>query len=106
MELLFFAIHKNLLALQVRRDSKVIIDWALDKHDIHSVELEHWLCRVKDLFRQLNSLSFQHVYREYNVLADDLSKRAIGLGTNMIYWQEYSEGSMIDSGSLNSIEFY
>lgn len=98
--LLFFAIHKKFLALQVRGDSKAIIDWALNKHEIHSVELEHWLSRVKDLFRQFSYLSFQHVYSEYNALADDLSKRAISLGIGAIHWEEYSENSMIDSGSL------
>ena len=83
--LLFFAILKNLLALQVRGASTVIIDWVLGKHVIHSVELENWLCRVKDIFKHFISLSFQHVYREYNALAHDLSKRAIGLGTCVIY---------------------
>ena len=98
--LLLFAILKNLLALQVRGDSKEINDWALGKHDIHSIIMMHWLRRTKDLFRFFSFLSFQHVYREYNVLADELSKKAIGLGSKVIHSQKYTKGYMTDSGMI------
>ena len=76
----------NFQTLHVRGDSKVVIEWAKGNYDIHSVELEHWLRKMKDLIRQFSTLSFQHIFREYNTLADGLSKRAIGIGFNVIYW--------------------
>ena len=99
--LLFFAIHKNIHDLHVRGDSKVIVDWALGKHIIHSIDLERCLFQVKDIFGHFSSLTFQHVYREFNSLADELSKRAIGLGVGWLFFEEHIEGDLTDSGSLN-----
>ena len=39
--LLFFAKYKNFMSLQIRVNSKVIIDWAMNKHAIQSVVLKH-----------------------------------------------------------------
>ena len=39
--LLFFAKYKNFPSLQIRGDFKVIIDWAMNKHEIHLVVLKH-----------------------------------------------------------------
>ena len=66
--------------LQILGDSKVIIDWDLDKHQIHVIDLEHWMTQVKALKAQFKSLMFQHIYREFNMEADDLSKKAMGIG--------------------------
>ena len=74
--LIYFSIHKNIPGLLVLGDSKVIVDWALGLHNIHIVDLEHWLGWVKDLFGIFSSLTFQHVYCENN-LADCIFKRFI-----------------------------
>ena len=78
--LLYFASKRNIYDMQVMGDSRKIVDWALGIHNIHSMELYHWSSRVKGLFCLFNILHFHHIYREYNSLADDLSKRDIGLG--------------------------
>lgn len=78
----------------------MIIDWALDKHIIHIVDLENWLVRVKALVSHFRVLTFQHIYREYNMVADDLSKKAMGIGTGMIFWEEFKEEFLMESGSL------
>ena len=98
---MFFAIHKNVRDLHVQGDSKVIVEWALGKHSIHSLDLEHWLLRVKELLELFSSLTFHHVYREFNLLADDLSKKAIGLGPGCILWEEHKEATLTNLGSLN-----
>ena len=72
----------------------------MNKREIHSVVLKHWLTRFKAFFRYFRSLTFHHIYKEFNELASDLSKRAIGLGTGFIRWEEYSGNLMTDSGSL------
>ena len=47
--LLFFAHEKDLLSLTILGDLKVIVDWANDIHLLHTIELHHWIKRVKDL---------------------------------------------------------
>ena len=47
--LLFFSKQRMITYLQILGDSKVIIDWALDKHQIHVIDLEHWMNRVRAL---------------------------------------------------------
>ena len=89
--LLYFVIHKNIQDFHVWGNSKVIVDWALGKHIIHSMDLKHWLLWVEELFGHFSSLTFQHVYREFNSLADELSKRAIGLGAGQIFREEHIE---------------
>ena len=99
--LLLFACTRNILQLQVMGDSMVIVDWALGIHNIHSVDLAHWLSRVKGIFRCFNSVSFQHIYREHNSLAAELSKKAIGLGGGLIFWEDFAKGFSIDSSIVN-----
>ena len=82
-------------------DSKVIIDWALEKHMIHVIDLKHWMNRVKALKAQFRVLQFQHIYREFNIEADVLSKRAMGIGTCMIFWEQYMGDSPMSSGTLD-----
>ena len=82
-------------------DSKVIVDWALGIHNIHSVDLAHWIFHVKGIFRRFNGLSFHHIYREHNYLADEISKKAIGLGGGLIFWEDFAKGFSIDFGIVN-----
>ena len=82
-------------------DSKVIVDWSFDVYSIHSVGLFHWLGRVKRLIGLFNNLSFQHIYKDFNSLVDDLSKQAIGIEEGSITWEELSDGVLIDSGYLS-----
>ena len=99
--LLHFALHKNYQTLHVHEDSKVIIEWVKGIYYIRFVELEHWLIRTKFLIKQFNSLSFQHIYREFNSLVDDLSKRAIVPRFKKICWWEFLDDALIESGTLS-----
>ena len=82
-------------------DSKVIVDWAMEAHSIQSVDLFHYIGRVKRLFGHFINLSFLHIYREYNKLAAGISKQDIGLKGGMIAWEEHSEGCLTDSGQMS-----
>lgn len=83
--LLFFANQRMITDLQILGDSKFIIDWALDKHQIHVINLDHWMNWDRTLKEQFRSLMFQHIYREFNREADDLSKQAMGIGSGRIF---------------------
>ena len=58
------------------------------------------MIRVKALMSQFKVLHFQHIYREFNMEADDLSKKALGIGTNLIFWEEYKGESLRSSGTM------
>ena len=64
------------------------------------MDLEHWLSRTKELIGQFSTITFQHIFRDFNTVEDDLSKKAIGTGFRNIFWQEFIDSSLIDSGSL------
>ena len=81
MGLTFFAKCREISLTQVMGDSREIVDWALDLHTIHSISLSHWPRRVRRLMDFSPFLTYSHIYREFNSLADDMSKKAIGIGT-------------------------
>ena len=47
--LLYFASLRMVPNLKILGDSKFIIDWMLEKHHIHVIELDHWMIQVKSL---------------------------------------------------------
>ena len=61
--------------IQIFGDSKIIIDWDVDIHHIHSSYLSPWLRRVKMLIDSFQGLDFSHIFREQNEKVDDLSKK-------------------------------
>jgi ribonuclease HI len=70
----FVSIHR----LRVLGDSKVIIEWMSNKSRLQVSALEGWKNRIKDLIKRFQSISFHHVYRNFNSEADVLSKHALG----------------------------
>ena len=60
--LLFFSYEKDLFSLTILGDSKVIVDGAYDIHILHTIELHHWIKRVKDLIICFHHISFSHIY--------------------------------------------
>jgi ribonuclease HI len=88
--LLLFAIEKGCRALQVFGDSLVIINWA---NGIHRCKISHLLplhedvLRIKSLF---DNISFSHIYRERNQLADRLSKEAMQLAYGLWHVSEHT----------------
>ena len=73
--LLLFVVDQGCIS-QVFGDSLVIINWAIGVHSCHVSRLLPMLedvLRIKSLF---DSISFSHIYRERNQLADGLSKEA------------------------------
>jgi hypothetical protein len=83
--LLLFSIEQGCRTLQVFGDSLVIINWINEKHRCQVSRLLPLLedvIRIKNIF---DTISFSHIYRERNQLADRLSKEA----TQLDYGQWY-----------------
>ena len=60
--------------IHIYGDSKVVIDWANEKSTIRAPHLQHLLAKIQTLKLKFRWISFDHVYREFNMEADDLSK--------------------------------
>ena len=73
-----------------------------DTRDIslHSLSLDHWIRRVRNLIAKLDHIYFKHMYMEYNVGVDKLSKKSIGNMDGCISFEEYRDGVIQNYGSL------
>ena len=58
-------------------DSQVIINWAKGITALSPPELLHWCRESQKLLKSFKDLSIIHIYREYNGIADRLSKQAL-----------------------------
>jgi len=88
--LLLFTVEQGCRSLQVFGDSLVIINWDIGVHGCHVSCLLPMLedvLRIKILF---DSISFSHIYRERNQLADGLSKEASQLTFRQWYNREHT----------------
>jgi hypothetical protein len=63
--------------IHVLGDSKVVIDWLLNKGRLQVSALEGWKTRIKALSKYFLSISYQHIFRDFNVEANKLSKLAL-----------------------------
>jgi hypothetical protein len=61
----------------VKGDLMIVIDWLRDKGRLHVISLEFWKDRLVDLTKLFQHISFEHVYREDNSEANNLSKQAL-----------------------------
>lgn len=91
--LLLFACHLYLERIWVIGDSKVLIDHMNQKAAINLGSLAQWMDRITILKRSYSYISFHHVYREKNTVADSLSKKGLeGVFGEMHYQLVISNG--------------
>lgn len=76
-------------SIQIFGDSKLIINWAMGTHHCTILRLIPLLDEIFLIKRHCDFISFTHVYREKNSIADQLSK----------------EGSQLQEGEAISINF-
>ena len=75
--------------------------WTTNAH-ISPGSLTHWLYRIEDLKKVFSSVSFHHIYREKNQIADDLSKQGLMAKQGVIFYQFHNEGLQAE-GSISII---
>jgi ribonuclease HI len=88
--LILFVVEQGCRTLQVFGDSLVIINWTNGIHRCHVsrfLPLLEDVLHIKSLF---DSISFSHIYRERNQLADRLSKEATQLAFGQWYVEEHT----------------
>eukprot|EP00253_Pinus_taeda_P020940 PITA_20940 len=74
--IIHFAIQKHCSHLQLFGDSKIVCNWLNDASHCHAFSLRHILDEAKRLTASFESFVCQHIYREQNTIADQLSKEA------------------------------
>jgi hypothetical protein len=89
---LMLASHLSFHRLQVLGDSKVVIDWLSNRGRLQSSTIEGWKSRIKDLIKSFHAISFEHIYREFNVEVDHLSKLALREPEGRITFYQWING--------------
>jgi len=91
-ESLILATRLGILDLHVMGDSKIVIDWLNGIGSIQVANLDSWKDRILDLIPYFRSVTFAHVYREINMEADRLSKKALFTSQGHIAYSQWNEG--------------
>ena len=84
--------YLSLHRLQVMGDSRVVIDWLLNKSRLQVCPVEGWKTRIKDLIKLFQSINFEHIFRNYNMEANLLSKQTLDEPEGIIYYYHWSNG--------------
>jgi hypothetical protein len=98
--LLTFALRKHFLELMVVGDSKVVLDWFVGKSQLNALNLQPWMKKILDIKHSFAWLQCFHVHRQFNALADSLSKSALGCPVGWLFYEEIIEDSVVCSGSF------
>ena len=76
-ETLSLAVRLNLDVLHVIRDSKIIIDWLMEKGRLQVASLFDYTDRINRLKLSFRKIHFTHVFKELNMEAHYLLKLAL-----------------------------
>jgi ribonuclease HI len=94
--LLLFVVEKGCKTLQVFGDSLLVINWVNRVQICHISRLVPILEEVMRIITAFDSISFSHIYREWNKLADRLSKEASQLDYGSWHISEQSTGGSFE----------
>ena len=73
--------------LQVAGDSKMVIGWELQGFNLQVRSLNGWKWKIRSLQVQFDEIKFLHMYREFNILPDRLSKHSLEVDEGTIFFE-------------------
>ena len=79
-------------------DSMVIISWVNGLSALEIATLKHWCDDINTMRQLVPPVSFNHIFREHNMLADSLSKMALNLEVGSGHFIETLDGKVIEDG--------
>ena len=82
----------------IHGDSMVIISWINELSALDLPSLIHWCEDIKYMKRLAPQVNFMHTFREHNMLADSLSKKAVNLNIGLALFTIYLDGQAIEDG--------
>lgn len=77
--------------LQVMGDSKLLMNWANGKNRIKNLGWSPIMYRVSKVKIQFIEISLTHIFREFNLQADSLSKDALLMHEGILSEQEFKD---------------
>ena len=86
--------------LRIYGDSLVIINWENGTTSLSPPNIYHWCRDIRKLCSCFLDLSFFHIYREYNQLADRLSKKALTLAPITTDCSEFFDGHLVSHDKI------
>jgi ribonuclease HI len=89
---LVLAVRLSVSDLHVLGDSKTIIDRLNRKGDLRVANLDAWKDRIEEIYPEFRSISFEHIFKEANEHADQLSKKALLSCRGRIAYNLWVEG--------------
>ena len=81
-------------------DSMVVISWVNRWSTLNIPTLKHWCDEIFTMLHLLPTVAFNHTFREHNMLADELSKKALSLDMGSGHFSEYLNGKHIGDGEI------
>ena len=81
-------------------DSMVIISWVKRLSALEIPSLKHWCDEIFSMLLLVPPVTFNHIFREHNMLADGLSKKALNLELGKGHFTETMDGKVIGDGHL------
>jgi ribonuclease HI len=86
--LLTLASRLSILEIHILGDSNIIIEWLKGKGHLQVAALECWKDRIRETIKLFWKISFAHIYRVNNKVADNLSKFALSQAPGrIVYYQ-------------------
>jgi hypothetical protein len=77
------------------------MNWILVKREIISIVHQHWGQIILDCFIAFDRIGFSHIYRELNIEADEMSKRALTSSPGIFYYEEPRDGEVVSRDHID-----
>jgi ribonuclease HI len=98
--LLFLAQRLTICRMMVVGDSKVTIDWINESTNLNLIYLHNWKEQIKSLKVGFEDIKFMHIHREFNTVADQLSKKAMDNPLGWFHYEEILNGTVVNKDSI------
>ena len=99
--LLYFAFVHGCAEIHICVDSKFVMDWIFDHSHLQVVYLSYWMQNGKRLRDFFIYFSFHYVFREFNWVANNLSKKAVDEDFGVLKFQEFQDIYLLRNGTHN-----
>jgi len=100
---LMLADYLEIPCIHIMGNSKFVIDCLRDKGRLMVTSIEGWKKRIKILIQKFHSIDFQHIYRDFNIDAKFLSKKAMIEPEGLVTFYQWTNG---DEGLRRQIKIH
>jgi len=99
--MLFLCKKLELVDVHIAGDSKMVVDWFNQKAKLHVMTLQPWKDRINELVFSFATVQIFHIHRQFNSVADVLSKEGLSSEVGLLKVEEFIEEEKIPSWIFN-----